>query len=85
MAACQLHGLRVPNAGGRAFLAYEGRTLRGQRDGSVVVRKIFRTPASSVVTPGTIPVTPAEGAITVRPVDDDYPWEFYTDNPPERR
>lgn len=85
VAACQLHGLRVPNPGGRAFLAYEGRTLRGQRDGSVVTRKIFRTPATSVVTPAASPVTPAEGAITVRLVDDDYPWEFYTDRPPNRR
>jgi len=69
LAACQLHGVRVPPLpiwmGFKPFLQYEGETFRGTDEGSVVRRKVFR--------PGATP----EG-----PPGSDYPWEFYTDTPP---
>ncbi|MCW5558464.1 MAG: hypothetical protein KIT22_11620 [Verrucomicrobiae bacterium] len=69
VAACQLHGVRVPPLpvwmGFKPFLQYEGETFRGTDDGGVAKRKVFR--------PGATP----EG-----PPGSDYPWEFYTDTPP---
>jgi prepilin-type N-terminal cleavage/methylation domain-containing protein len=88
--ACQLHGLRSPVQGHRPFTEFEGQTLRAQRDGAVIPRKIFRTMAAPSGTPtyGT-PVRamadPVEGTLTVLMTDDDYPWEFYTDAVPQTR
>jgi len=69
VAACQLHGVRVPPLpvwmGFKPFLQYEGETFRATDDGAVVRRKVFR--------PGATP----EG-----PPGSDYPWEYYTDVPP---
>lgn len=85
--ACQLHGVRSPLPGHRPFTEFEGQTLRAQRDGAVVGRKIFRVPlappptASPTLPPPTYAV-PVAGALTV-PLDDQaYPWEFYADHPP---
>ena len=78
-AVCQLHGVRMPpgntTTDQRAYMNFEGRTFRAQRDGSVVRRKIFRNPIAS----GAIPNT------TALPRAPDYPWEFYTDSPPVTR
>lgn len=83
VAVCQLHGVRVPGEAARPHTAYEGRTLRAQRDGAVVVRKIFRTAGSSPPTlSGTVRPQPTDGALTVGTDRPDYPWEFYTDAPP---
>lgn len=75
--ACELHGVRVPpgSAGGERplYMDYEGRTLRGQRDGAVVSRKVFHDFA---VQPGATTATPSS--------TQGYPWELYTDNPPAR-
>lgn len=74
--ACQLHGVRVPatSAGDRPlYTDYEGRTLRGQRDGAVVVRKIFHDFSP---TPGSISNAPEPRR--------GFPWEFYTDAAPAR-
>lgn len=88
--ACQLHGLRSPVQGRRPFTEFEGQTLRAQRDGAVIPRKIFRTMAA----PSGIPLhgmptramaDPVEGTLTVLMSDDDYPWEFYTDAVPQAR
>ena len=71
-AVCQLHGVRTASDHNpfdhRPYADYEGRTLRAQRDGGVVLRKIFRSSPQSTT---TSPPKPA-----------DYPWDFYTDNPP---
>lgn len=90
VAACQLHGMRGPVMGHRPFTEYEGQTLRAQRDGAVVPRKIFRSqvapPGSPTTsTPGRSVVQPAEGTLTVLLSDDDYPWEFYSDTIPAAR
>ena len=73
-AACQLHGVRASTDRSspehRSYMDFEGRTLRVQRDGSVVVRKIFR---------GTGITPPPSSSSAVRLVD--YPWDFYTDMP----
>ncbi len=84
VAVCQLHGVRVPGQASRPHTAYEGRTLRAQRDGAVVVRKIFRTAGASPppAPGGTVRPQPADGALTVGTDRPDYPWEFYTDTPP---
>ncbi len=87
VAACQLHGMRGPSMGHRPFTEYEGQTLRAQRDGAVVPRKIFRSHAAPPGSPTTgAPVRsvaqPADGTLTVLLSDDDYPWEFYSDTIP---
>ncbi len=78
-AVCQLHGVRMPPGAAttdqRAYMTFEGRTFRAQRDGSVVRRKIFRTLPGSGATPTT----------TAPPRAPDYPWDFYTDTPPAAR
>lgn len=86
--ACQLHGVRSPSPGHRPFTEFEGQTLRAQRDGAVVGRKIFRVPLASppAVASPTPPqpayAAPVAGTLTV-PLDDHaYPWEFYADHPP---
>ncbi len=85
--ACQLHGVRSPSPGHRLFTEFEGQTLRGQRDGSVVGRKIFRVePVMGRVVAADVPArayaAPVAGALTVPFNDDEYPWEFYADHPP---
>lgn len=87
VAACQLHGMRAAVQGNRPFTELEGQTLRAQRDGAVVPRKIFRTAASppGIVTsgmPARAVADPIEGTLTVLLNDDDYAWEFYTDSMP---
>ncbi len=84
VAACQLHGLRSPTQGQRPFTQFEGQTLRAQRDGAVIPRKIFRTrayPDGSPTTgaPSRAVAEPAAGTLTVLFNEDDYPWEFYSD------
>ncbi len=88
--ACQLHGLRSPVQGRRPFTEFEGQTLRAQRDGAVIPRKIFRTMAApsgtaAYGTPLRAMADPVEGTLTVLMTDDDYPWEFYTDAVPQTR
>jgi type II secretory pathway pseudopilin PulG len=88
--ACQLHGVRSPSPGHRPFTEFEGQTLRAQRDGSVVGRKIFRvepaTPGFAAPgLPGRAYAVPISGALTVPFNDHDYPWEFYADHPPGNR
>lgn len=76
-AACQLHGFRTATSLMEAsYCDFEGWTLRAQRDGAVVARKIFRsrTPKEGTVANGD--------TLTVALNRDDYPWEFYLDNPP---
>jgi hypothetical protein len=72
IAVCQLHGVRTAmdhnSIDHRPFADSEGRTFPAQRDGAVVTRKIFR---SALPQPTTAP-----------PKAMDYPWDFYTDNPP---
>ena len=85
--ACQLHGMRSPAPGHRPFNEYEGQTLRAQRDGAVVGRKIFRVePVSPGFAAPGLPArafaAPVSGALTVPINDHDYPWEFYADHPP---
>lgn len=76
--ACQLHGLRIATPSEAAsYTDYEGWTLRGQRDGSVVSRKLFRSRGAK------------EGngvngdTITVPLNREDYPWELYLDSAPQ--
>lgn len=80
VAVCQLHGVKVPRASlpadAKPFLNYEGRTLRAQRDGAVVPRKIFRSLASS-------PDASTSAGQVNRSAD--YPWEFYADSVPPLR
>lgn len=88
--ACQLHGVRSPAPGHRPFNEFEGQTLRAQRDGAVVGRKIFRVePAPQRFSAPGIPTraysAPVSGALTVPINDNDYPWEFYADHPPVGR
>lgn len=77
---CQLHGLRLmAGSGDASYRDYEGWTLRGQRDGSVVSRKVFRARDPK----DTAGVSRAGGETLTIPMDrDDYPWEFYLDAPP---
>lgn len=88
--ACQLHGVRSPAPGHRPFNEFEGQTLRAQRDGAVVGRKIFRVePAPQGFAAPGVPsrayAAPVSGALTVPFNDNDYPWEFYADHPPVGR
>lgn len=78
VAACQLHGLRSPTQGQRPFTEFEGQTLRAQRDGAVIPRKIFRTrayPAGSPTTgaPSRAVAEPAAGTLTVLFNEDELP------------
>ena len=86
VSACQLHGMRIPGEARRAYAQFEGQTLRAQRDGAVVNRKIFRTPGVVGVGSGSGTVatfTPTgENALAVPVGEEDYAWEFYTDGPP---
>jgi len=88
--ACQLHGVRSPAPGHRPFNEFEGQTLRAQRDGAVIGRKIFRVePAPQGFAAPGVPTrayaAPVSGALTVPINDHDYPWEFYADHPPVGR
>lgn len=77
-AVCQLHGVRtlMPDSNQANYTDYEGRTLRVQRDGAVVLRKLFRSRNAKEG-------TGANGdTITVPLNRDDYPWEFYLDARP---
>jgi len=76
-AACQLHGLRIASSAAEASYAdFEGWTLRGQRDGAVVSRKVFRSR-------GAREGNGVNGdTITVPLNREDYPWELYLDSPP---
>lgn len=80
---CQVHGINlVPvdkvNPQGKGYLSWEGLTLRAQRDGAVISRKIFR---GSNLRPGG----GNGGGIVITPViPGDYPWEFYLDTLPNR-
>ena len=81
-AVCQLHGVRMaarqPELS--AYTDYDGRTLRVQRDGAVVTRKLFRSPNAKEGT-GAFGDT-----ITVPLNRQDYPWELYLDvrPPPDK-
>lgn len=88
--ACQLHGVRSPSPGHRLFNEFEGQTLRAQRDGAVVGRKIFRTASNVGKFTSTGPVAkvyaePAAGTLMVQLNDHEYPWEFYADHEPSQR
>jgi type II secretory pathway pseudopilin PulG len=77
-AVCQLHGVRmaIRTSEQAAYTDYEGRTLRVQRDGAVVLRKIFR---SANARDGLATF----GETITAPLDrQDYPWEFYLDTRP---
>src|SRR6185503_18764212 len=79
VSVCQVHGVSLshldqPTPVAKPYLAWEGLTLRAQRDGAVVSRKIFRGV-------GLKPGTPDSGGVVITPViPGDYPWEFYLDN-----
>jgi prepilin-type N-terminal cleavage/methylation domain-containing protein len=83
IAACQLHGVRTHTQGRRPFTEFEGQTLRVQRDGAVVSRKIFRAapPADQSFTTAAVgPAVAHSGdTLTVLASQEDYPWEFYID------
>jgi hypothetical protein len=68
VAICQLHGvaLRRPIPGHDSYRDYEGKTLRAQRDGAVVRRRILHPDGAG---PGTREM-------------DEYPWDLYLDVPP---
>lgn len=88
--ACQLHGVRSPSPGHRLFNEFEGQTLRAQRDGAVVGRKIFRTVTTiggftSTGSPAKVYAEPAAGTLMVQLNDQEYPWEFYADHEPSQR
>lgn len=83
VSVCQLHGINLnqmnaANQQGKPYKAWEGLTLRAQREGSVVPRKIFRgvslKPGNGETASG--PITPV--------IPGDYPWEFYLDSLPAR-
>ena len=79
-AVCELHGLRVAQLQSEpSYTDYEGWTLRTQRDGSVISRKIFRarSPREGIGVNGD--------TLTVPLNREEYPWEFYLDTPPADR
>ncbi len=86
VSACQLHGMRIPGEARRAYAQFEGQTLRVQRDGAVVNRKIFRTPGGGGVGTANGEVSTflptGDNALSVPSDNEDYPWEFYADGPP---
>ncbi len=86
ISACELHGMRIPGPAKRPFAQYEGQTLRVQRDGAVVSRRIFRTPSSSEPGPNgdTVVTFPVQGdtPVSIAANEEDYPWEFYIDGLP---
>ena len=73
ISVCELHGVRISDPSRLAiierqpFLAWEGLTLRAQRDGAVVSRRLFHGNEMGVGSP-LIPIR-----------IDDYPWEYYSD------
>ena len=76
-AACQLHGLRLaPWTTEASYSDYEGWTLRAQRDGAVIARKIFRSGTSKEA------MGIRGDTITVPLNRDEYPWEYYLDATP---
>ena len=81
VSVCQVHGINLlqmnkPTGQSKPYQAWEGLTVRAQRDGSVVTRKIFR---GIGLKPG------ANGGSMMTPViPGDYPWEFYLDSLPAR-
>ena len=76
-AVCQLHGVRVSGPVSEGFYTdYEGWTLRSQRDGAVVSRKIFRSRNGKEG-------SGARGDTISVPLNrEEYPWEFYVDVAP---
>lgn len=83
VSVCQVHGINLmqldrENPQAKPYKAWEGLTLRAQRDGSVVPRKIFRgigiKQGNGETSNG--PITPV--------IPGDYPWEFYLDSLPPR-
>lgn len=73
ISVCELHGVRISDPARLAiverqpFLAWEGLTLRAQRDGAVVSRRLFHGNESG----GGSPLIPIR--------INDYPWEYYVD------
>lgn len=83
VSVCQTHGVSLSNLDRRVpaakpYLAWEGLTLRAQRDGAVVARKIFRGVG---LKPGS---TDPSGGVLTPVIPGDYPWEFYLDQLPLR-
>lgn len=69
LAVCQLHGIsRLKDSTVTAsHQNYEGKTLRSQRDGAVVTRRIFRLETNSDISTTALPL-------------EDYPWDLYIDS-----
>ncbi len=69
LVVCQLHGISRLNDSTvtASHQNYEGKTLRSQRDGSVVTRRIFRLETNS------------DPSTTALPLED-YPWDLYLDS-----
>jgi len=73
LAVCQLHGiaLKKETQGRASHQDFEGKTLRVQRDGGVVSRRILHVDSPS-------------GMASTAPEVEDYPWDLYLDVPPPR-
>ncbi len=85
VSACELHGMRAPGQAKRLYAQYEGQTLRVQRDGAVVSRRIFRTTGPGAPGGAETGVTfpaPGDSPISVPENSEGYPWEFYNDGIP---
>lgn len=86
VAVCQLHGVRISDPkrlmalGNLPYLAWEGLTIRGQRDGAVVPRRLFHMSAGGG---WESPLSSSHGTAIVPVVPNEYPWEFYSDRWPE--
>jgi prepilin-type N-terminal cleavage/methylation domain-containing protein len=90
--SCQLHGLGRPDPDSPSIHDYQGMVLRGQRDGAVVVRRVFRSDAVTGVVPNSMTTdnrTAVSFGTEAGPTDSfassslppDPPWEFFADEP----
>ena len=83
VATCQLHGLGQPNTAAPSIQDFEGLTLRAQRDGAVVQRKVFWASTVLLPPPTFVNLTPDMGTPALTPpAGGDYPWPLFVDELP---
>lgn len=83
--ACTFHDIAAPKRDPAAPLPTDGLILRGQLDGSVVHRQLYRPgnleDAGAPPSPARNAATPAFAAAPDAPAPSDPPWDMFSDEP----